>query len=296
MRKIFVVTDPEFSNDVVLNRIREVPKDDTQFLIAHYVTPTNAKDGATFSAAVQEKKEWLQKLVEPLIKEGFTIETVVHAYGKLHETIIANATEFGADYIFKPLRHHSTLQRLLYTSTDWNLVRFCPCPILFVGNESSTRTKPILATLDLETRDQSHYDLNDRVLDRSKALAELIGAEVHIANAYNMVTVASGSTTLDPLQYEVIEGAKDEYYKKGLALAEKNKLDPNNVHLQEGAPELVVRHIADKIDAGIIVIGTMARSGFSGLFVGNTAERVLESANADVFVVKQKDFAPPARE
>ena len=295
MRKILVVTDPEFSNEVVLNRIKEVPKEDTLFRIEHYLAATSAKDGSAFSTALQEKQKWLDDLVAPLIADGFKIEIRVQAYAKLHEAIIASALDFGADYVFKPLRHHSNLHRVLYTSTDWNLIRFCPCPLLLVSANEAVHGKAVLATLDLETRDAPHQKLNEIVLERSKALAGLVEGQVHIASAYNTITVASGNTSLDPLQYNVLKGARDEHLKKGKAIAESNEIEPDNVHLGEGAPEIVVNEIANSIDAGIIVLGTVARTGVSGMFIGNTAESVMESVNVDVFVVKQREFVTPIK-
>jgi len=293
MRKILVITDPEFSNEVVLNRIREVPKEDTVFRIEHYLTPTNAKDGSAFTAALQDKQAWLDELVAPLVADGYTIESRVHAYGKLYEAIIESAAEFQADYIFKPLRQHSTLRRMLYTSTDWNLVRFCPCPILFVSGKVQVHGKPVLATLDLETQDEPHQALNKVVLERTSALAGLIGGDVHLVNAYNMVSVAGDNAALDPLKYEVLRGRREEYFAKAKSIAENINVAIENVHLEEGAPEMVVNHVAEKLNAGIIVLGTMARTGVSGLFIGNTAESVLESSNCDVFIVKQENFVSP---
>ncbi|MFT6644838.1 MAG: hypothetical protein ACJAX5_002473 [Patiriisocius sp.] len=99
------------------------------------------------SGKFQSKRQWLNQLVAPLVAEGFNIEIGVHAFGKLHETIISNALDFGADYIFKPLRRHGTLQPVMYTSADWNLVWFCPCTLLLVSNKNQVYGRPILANL-----------------------------------------------------------------------------------------------------------------------------------------------------
>lgn len=293
MRKILVVTDPEFSNEVVLNRIREVPKEDTTFRIEHYLAPTHAKDGSAFTTSLQEKQEWLDELVAPLIDDGYTIESRVHAYGKLYEAIIESAVEFQADYIFKPLRQHGTLRRMIYTSTDWNLVRFCPCPILLVSDIPNVHGKPVLATVDLESQDERHQALNKVVLERTQALSDLIDGDVHLVNAYNMLTVAGNSASLDALKYEVIRGQREEYFSVAKSMAENIDVAIENVHLEEGAPEMVVNSVAEKLNAGIIVLGTIARTGVSGLFIGNTAESVLESSSCDVFIVKQENFVSP---
>ena len=59
------------------------------------------------------------------VDEGHNIETEVKLFYRLYEAIICSAYEFEADFIFKPLRQHSSLRRALFTSTDWNLIRFC---------------------------------------------------------------------------------------------------------------------------------------------------------------------------
>jgi len=59
---------------------------------------------------------------------------------------------------------------------------------------------------------------------------------------------------------------------------------------------MVVNHVAEKLSASIIALGTIATTGLSGLFVGNTADPVLESSSCGIFIVKQADFVSPLRE
>ena len=65
------------------------------------------------------------------------------------------------------------------------------------------------------------------------------------------------------------------------------------VHLSEGPADLVINRFAEKIGAGIIVVGTASHSSIAGLFIGNTAESLIENADCDVFVVKPSSFKPP---
>ena len=65
--------------------------------------------------------------------------------------------------------------------------------------------------------------------------------------------------------------------------------------MREGAADRVIKDYAQELDAGVIVLGTVARSGISGLFIGNTAESVMEHTQSDVVVVKQADFISPIR-
>jgi universal stress protein E len=41
---------------------------------------------------------------------------------------------------------------MTYTSTDWHLLRECPAPVLLAAEDKWHRTKPVLAALDLGTK------------------------------------------------------------------------------------------------------------------------------------------------
>ena len=48
--------------------------------------------------------------------------------------------------------------------------------------------------------------------------------------------------------------------------------------------------IARKVSADLVVMGAVSRSGLKRLFIGNTAERVLNMLPCDVLVVKPAHF------
>ncbi|MFT5928295.1 MAG: nucleotide-binding universal stress UspA family protein, partial [Candidatus Azotimanducaceae bacterium] len=131
---------------------------------------------------------------------------------------------------------------------------------------------------DLEARDAPHKALNEIVFNQAQALSELIGGAVHLVNAQSMVTLAGGDASLDPLKYDVLRGRCEEYFKKAEAIAEANDIPTDRIHLEEGAPEIVVHHISESIDAGIVVLGNMARTGMSGMFIGTDPEGHAEHA------------------
>ncbi len=47
---------------------------------------------------------------------------------------------------------------------------------------------------------------------------------------------------------------------------------------------------ARTLNASIVAIGTVSRSGVKGLFIGNTAEAVLDNLNCDVLIVEPPSF------
>jgi nucleotide-binding universal stress UspA family protein len=48
-----------------------------------------------------------------------------------------------------------------------------------------------------------------------------------------------------------------------------------------------------KLQADIVVMGTVARTGISGLIIGNTAETILNQLTCSVLAVKPSGFKTP---
>jgi len=296
MSTILVVIDPEESEHGGLSRIKSMPVDVADFYVELYVerssTPPREKlmassvgDEAAPQAA-DYKLIWLDSLVQSLRDLGYTIETRVIVFDRLYEAIIRRAAVLHADLIFKPLRQHGFLRRALFSATDWNLVRCCPAPLLLINHASAIHRKPVIAAVDVDTKDVVHQELNQIVLSQARQLADLLGSTVHLVNAYSLSPYIGAGSAAD----QVIRLKQKNRLKSALNMAAKYQIAADQVHLREGAADIVINDLAREIDAGVIVLGTVARSGISGLFIGNTAESIMEHTQSDVVAVKQSDF------
>lgn len=295
---ILVVIDPEEAEHSALNRIKEIPATaDVRYKVDLYLDalPVLAREAghSPLKDQVESKREWLEALVHPLRDVGYTIDVEVVAFTKLYEEIIKSARKFGADFVFKPLRQHDTIRRVFFTSTDWNLVRLCSVPLLLVNDQPSVHGKPVIAAVDVGDEDEAHKELNEIVLEQANLLARVLASEVHVIYAYGPAAVASRAAVGDPLAYKIARGKYDEELAVARELAARHGVTEGNVHLREGVPDIVLDDYAKESGAGVIVLGTVARRGASGFFVGNTAEAALERTDIDVFVVKQADYKSP---
>jgi nucleotide-binding universal stress UspA family protein len=54
-----------------------------------------------------------------------------------------------------------------------------------------------------------------------------------------------------------------------------------------------VHRVAGRIDASLIVMGSVGRAGVPGFFIGNTAEKVLRSCDRSILTVKPDGFVSP---
>lgn len=294
MPKILAVIDPEHIEHVALTRIKELPTEGFEFQIEYFMSKSiSARDAAEFTKEMAEIGVALEQLVKPLVRLGYNIQTQITVFDRLFEAIIERAADCKADYVFKPLRHHSTVSRSLFTPTDWNLVRMCPCPTLFISQQPSVKKLPVLASVDVANNDNDHKELNGIVINQSKAIASLIDSEVHLANAYDMMTGPIGGPMPDPAAYQMVQNRREEHVKEASTMADAHGIPEAQVHLSEGPADRVINKFSEKLGAGIIVVGTVARSGIAGLFIGNTAESLIENADCDVFVVKPTSFKSP---
>ena len=60
-------------------------------------------------------------------------------------------------------------------------------------------------------------------------------------------------------------------------------------------PQIVIPRLASKLQADLIVMGTVARTGIPGLFIGNTAETILGRVECSVLAVKPPGFVTPVK-
>ena len=85
-----------------------------------------------------------------------------------------------------------------------------------------------------------------------------------------------------------------QHHKKSMAAhATEFEIDVTHTHVEEGLPERVIEEVADKIDAELVVLGTIGRTGISAALIGNTAEHVIDQLNCDVLALKPDGYISP---
>lgn len=282
MTKILAVIDPRESRHHALERCKQQPAE--LDLDIHAVLFVEHESAEKFATIFKERTAWLAEQVTPYIADGFTITCEVVPFTSLYKSVIEVAGKHGVDFVIKPMRQHSLFQTVIRTSTDWNLIRHCPFPLLLVSELDSTRGKPILAAIDVRSGDDNHDTLNTVVLKQALRLSEVLDSETHITTAFNMPTPMAAVGSVDATPYPTASDIMKDHSKGVAEILGDTKVA--EVHVEEGSPAYAINTVANRIGAGVIVIGTVARKGIKGAVIGNTAEGVLEAAKCDVLVVK----------
>jgi nucleotide-binding universal stress UspA family protein len=68
-----------------------------------------------------------------------------------------------------------------------------------------------------------------------------------------------------------------------------NVINPG-LHLLKGPAQKAIPVAVKNLQADLVVIGTVARTGVSGFLIGNTAEEILDHLSCSVLAVKPTDF------
>jgi nucleotide-binding universal stress UspA family protein len=130
-----------------------------------------------------------------------------------------------------------------------------------------------------------------RAFDHAVALAKKERAELLLLHVMMPPTPFVGNGYVSPKTYEDLEAAAlhsaESQMKTALAKAKKAGGRVTAI-LSEGVPfEQIVRTAKSK-RADLIVIGTHGRTGFSRLFLGSVAERVIQLAPCPVLTVRSR--------
>ena len=64
-------------------------------------------------------------------------------------------------------------------------------------------------------------------------------------------------------------------------------------HLLKGWARKEVPLLAKRIEADLVVMGTVVRTGVPGFFMGNTAETILDQIDCSVLAIKPSGFVTP---
>ena len=198
----------------------------------------------------------------------------------IHPWIVARAAKGFAAVIKTGNRARTGFR----TSTDWHLLRECASPVLLVAEKKWHKTKPILAAVDLGTKNTRKRALNHSVVAQAKLLAEALEAPLNLIYAIDVPTILSDMDLIDPATY--VREQKEAMQPQLQKLAVAHDIPAKLFRCKRGPVAKVINSEAARVRAQLVVIGTLARQGVAARLIGNTAEDVLSHLGTDVLTLK----------
>jgi len=203
------------------------------------------------------------------------------------------------DLLIKVAEEKTGLKSKLFGTTDMHLMRKCPCPLWIIKPTRKRKYHRIMAAVNPVNDKYEQSDLNVKIMDLATSLANEDNSELHIIHVWNFfdeLTLRGRRMNMPKDQADaLIDSVETVHRHRLIELISKYALKntKHKVHLLRGKPSVLIPLTAASSKIDLIVMGTLARSGVAGMFIGNTAEEVLNSVNCSVLTVKPDDFKTP---
>ncbi len=256
------------------------------------LTPTELGDILS-----EEGRRHLQSLVTSLSAEDVKIQSKVFV-GTPFIEVVREVVKGEYDLLITAAEEEKSATAMLFGSTDLHLMRKCPCPVWIMKSSRSQRYARILAAVDVSGEDKVEADLNRLILDLAVSLAQLEGSELDIVHAWSLYAeraLRSRHVLPQPEINHLVEQTREQRQRRLEEILGHYPMGEikAHIHLVKGEPGEVIPQLAEERRAELIVMGTVARTGIPGFFIGNAAERVLESVDCSVLAVKPRGFVTP---
>jgi universal stress protein E len=232
---------------------------------------------------------------DKLRDNGVEVTTSVLRQRPLDDGIQAIAMSVKARMIVKAIRFHSTAERSILVDTDWQLMRVSPYPLWFVKSDPMPENPAIVAAVDPSHAHDKPAALDREIVQTANAVARAVDGDVHLLHTYErLVGIGKAANrTFKPIKLPIDEidaRIKAEHRNALDALAADCGIDADHTHQLPGRTHEILPAFTRSQNAGLVVMGALARWGVKRMLIGSTAERVIDHLPCDVLIVRLSEY------
>ncbi|MCG8650754.1 MAG: universal stress protein [Pirellulales bacterium] len=273
----------------VMDVIKPIPR--TIGLITDTAKPEELQD-----LVVKDHKHRLLNRMAEYSDTSVTIDVKVTA-GDPATEIVRQVLSDETDLVIKTADGFSPAGRL-FGSIARTLLRMCPCPVWVLKPEIHGEFDRIVAAVDLDANDTAHRQLNREILELSFSIAKIDQAQLHVVSAWNLwmegpLRKRAGDEAVNQMlktQEVRMHQALDELLQAPMS-QDKNI----HLHLKQGEAAQVIHSVVDEVEADLVVMGTVCRTGAAGFLIGNTAETIIPELTCSMLALKPQGFVSPVQ-
>jgi len=242
----------------------------------------------------------LEQALEPHKEQGIPI-SYRFIEGKPFLSIIKQVLKNAFDLVILSPDKEDSVRDMFFGTTVMNLLRKCPRPVWVFKPALKGTYNRVLAAVDTSTRIDEEKRLNASIVEMARVLAEREDAELHFVHCWE----ASGEIFLRSSIPPAYSGIIEEYKNKIFTTAQKDfeecigaggaDINKKMIHFNRGAPGVVIPELVRQLDVELVVMGTLGRSGITGLFIGNSAEKIIDGIDCSVLALKPDGFVSPVK-
>ena len=262
-----------------------------QSLHRSYLFDDEAEKHAIAGYLHQEEAKLIQ-LAEQLEAHGRYVSYDVTWNRSAAEGLIRKALRFRADLIVFPIGRHAQ-GHYLFRQGDWQLIAQCPVPLLLMREQLWAIHPRVAALVDPFHNDDEPQQLDNQVLEASRALSEQLIGEQHVVHSFDTIPQAAIFDEHLTIDYAAMH---EKVKQKHAAVLHTLVGSEAILHLEEGSVHGVIPAFAKRENIDLLVMGSIARGFLDRFLIGSSVERIVDNVECDVLLVKQPDFVSPVTE
>lgn len=300
LRQLLVVIDPSHPSQPALQRAHWLARATlakVELLLCEYNSALSHSlifDSDTLTSAraamLASLHAELEAMAAPLREEGLQVSVQVRWGKPLEQVILQRVAELQPDLLLKSSHQHHNLKQRLLGNSSWQLLRHCPVPLWLVQH-GEWQCRQLCAALDPLHADDKPAALDQQLIATAQLLSDTLGIQPHYLHSYAPVPQSllfDSALVEDYAHYRQLCATQHRAaFEQLLANA---GVPRNQAQLREGFAEEEIARFVREEQIDLLLMGAIARGHLANALLGNTAERVLESVECDVLILK----APPA--
>ena len=230
------------------------------------------------------------------------IETSTQVFwGVAFVEIIRAVLRDGHDLVIKAINPNQTFRgQQVFGSLDMHLMRKCPSPIWILKDPIERENLHVLAAVDPDQSDGEQEGLNRLIMDLSTSMIPSNNCLVHVVHTWALseewaLLNSRQANSSKDTTVQIEETLRESRAQALDRLTAHYPVEDKNlqIHLLHGDAGEIVPELTAKFDIDVVVMGTVRRVDLSGMFMGNTAEVILNRLSCSVLAVKPHDFRSP---
>jgi len=254
------------------------------------------KNAATRAA---RQLEILSHKLELEIGQEVTTKVVT---GRMDLEVVAEVKRTGSDFVVKDCEASTCVLSSVFGSSDINLMRRCPCPVLILKPSDRPQLNKILVAVDKDEEAPENHLLNIELLRLASWLAVSYSCELHVLHVWDYPfesLLRSPDSHVSQEEADELVAAEEKQRRlwlhqlvENLPTDAKEAMDyiKPELHLVKGGAHFCIVEQESKLDIDLLVMGTVGRVGIPGLLMGNTSETILKNLKSSCLTVKPPGF------
>ena len=262
-----------------------------------YVLPGDT-GGSEFAkdAEIERQKSKLERMAKRLRKVGIKVNCTVTWDYPAADAIVRHVMATKPDVVLAESHHHSKVSRWFVTHTDWELIRSCPCPLWLVKTSKLADNLRVMTAIDPFHTHSKPAALDEEVLRAARIAAGDNGrlATAHIyPQPITMVAGGMGEPVWVAAPPAELKRVKQRVTHAVEGIADRYDISKSDRIVASGDAGIELPAFTKRWGANLLVMGAVSRSALKRVFIGHTAERVIDATHCDVLIVKPRSFKTP---